>query len=693
MKKGMLAIAITAAMPLFAALELGTPFTDGAVLQRGRPVPVWGKADAGAQVTVVFGKDGGEGGVVTEADAEGKWRVELPAMEANAQGRTLTVTSGSDKVTVNDVLVGEVWICSGQSNMECPIWGPNPHFRDGKGAMMVAMTHLPQVRFVKNPRTSVRPGEPSPIKHGVWHKFEPESFKSSDYAYELTLSADAFYFARELHLALGVPVGVVDSSWGGTDIAQWLNNRAGRLFNGMVAPYAPMSVRGMLWYQGCADAGRKPEKYGENLATLANGWREAFAQPEMPIYVCRLAPWKQTWRDIWFAQEAFAAEDKNAHLVTLSDVGNEYDIHPNDKETVGQRLAAAALAYEYGFKGLDAASPKLESWKVEGGAFELAFNQPLYVYTPDFKPAQAFEVADAEGNWYKAKIEEFQSPSQQLPATIHVSSMHVKEPMALRYALSKPFVSSLYGANAMPVAAFELKRPEYQKTTCESCVIPVEAEAERINWWRRRRDEKLAEIRRSGGGYDVALVGDSITHFAESKPERGAEAYAAFTNEFKTLNLGYGGDRTQNVIWRLINNELSCYRAKVFVVMIGTNNNGWGQNEPDDTALGIKRIVHTILERQPQAKIVLVSIPPRAKPDGVLAHDPADAKNRVTNMLVKNQANGKNIFWLDIYKDFIGADGNISKEIMGDYLHPTAEGYKIMFGALAPVVREAMAKQ
>ena len=674
-------IAAIAVFPLFAALELGTPFSDGAVLQRGKPLPVWGKADAGARVTVEFGGNSAS----ATAGEDGAWRVDLPAMEASAEGRTLKVSSANESVAVKDVLVGEVWLCSGQSNMECPIWGENPHFRDGKGAMMTKMVNLPAVRFVKNPRTSVRPGEPSPIVRAAWHKFVPESFNPADYANNLTLSADAFYFARELHFALGVPVGVVDSSWGGTDIAQWLPGRAGRLFNGMVAPYAPMAVRGLLWYQGCADAGRKPEKYADNLRSLADGWRGAFGNPEMPIYVCRLAPWKQTWRDIWFAQEEFAAADKNAHLVTLSDVGNEYDIHPNDKETVGQRLAAAALAGEYGFKGLDAASPTLKDWKIDGTAFILSFDQELYVYTPDFRPTQAFEVAGADGKWFKAKIEEFIRPSQTLPATIRVSSAHVKEPMALRYALSKPFVSTLYGANAIPVAAFELKAEGYVKTTGDSALIPVPAEVERADWWTTRHEGKLKEIKRSGGAYDVVMIGDSITHFAEAKPERGGEAYAAFTNTYKVLNLGYGGDRTQNVIWRIINGELSCYRTKVFTLMIGTNNNDWGQSEPDETALGIKRIVDMIRERQPQAKIILMPIFPRGRtPD-----DPANRKNQETNMLIKPLADGENIIWLDFNDKFLGSDGKVPKALMGDFLHPTAEGYKIMFDALAPIIKEA----
>ena len=214
--------AIVAAVNAFAALELGAPFTDGAVLQQGTPLRVWGRADAGSTVTVEFGGKS----FSTTAGTDGSWRLTMPPMSASAEPRTLKASSAAyagaepeASVEVSDILIGEVWIVLGQSNMECPIWGENPRFRDGKGAMMVSMTHLPQVRFVKNERDAS--AEPKAVK-AKWLKFEPESFDYTKFEHRMPLSAIAFYFARELHAALGVPVGIVDSSWGGTGIDGWI---------------------------------------------------------------------------------------------------------------------------------------------------------------------------------------------------------------------------------------------------------------------------------------------------------------------------------------------------------------------------------------------------------------------------------------------------------------------------------------
>ena len=288
---------------LLAAITLGTPFSDGVVLQRGMEVPVWGKADAGKTVTVAFA----DAEVSTVAGADGKWTVKLPKMCASKESRTMTVTEGesgwfgstTDTVEVKDVLVGEVWFASGQSNMECPIIGGGTRYRDGNGTLVTSMLNLPYVRFAKNDHQwSV---QPKAVKSQGWRKYEPGSFKG------YTLSAVAFYYARELYLALDVPVGIVDSSWGGTNIDAWTPRSGYRdcdpsltavadwpvrqdyveprdnrgpidgpmqqptvLWNAMVASWAPMAMRGMIWYQGCQNSA-EPELYCAKMHALYNG--------------------------------------------------------------------------------------------------------------------------------------------------------------------------------------------------------------------------------------------------------------------------------------------------------------------------------------------------------------------------------------------------------------------------------------
>jgi len=206
-RAGAVAIAASVALAsaqLFAEIKMGAPFADGAVLQRGMKVPVWGRADkAGGTVKVEFAGQS-KTGVVGQ---DGAWKVELDPMEASKESRTMKVSvSGGESAAVNDVLVGEVWFASGQSNMECPIWGGGTRYRDMKGGLMTTMTHLPCVRYVKSPRKWSETPVEAPAK---WCKFTPENlqlFDRGDMGGRGTeLSAVAFYYARELYLALDVP--------------------------------------------------------------------------------------------------------------------------------------------------------------------------------------------------------------------------------------------------------------------------------------------------------------------------------------------------------------------------------------------------------------------------------------------------------------------------------------------------------
>ena len=393
MKKVILGGAVACALPLFAKIELGTPFSDGAVLQREKEVPVWGTADPGKDVTVEFA---GTKASVT-AGADGKWMVKLPKMCASKESRTMTVTesepgwfgSETDRVEVRDVLVGEVWFASGQSNMECPIWSDRTRYRDGKGGLMTTMTYLPYVRFAKNNKQwTVRPAK---AKSQGWKKFEPSSFTG------YTLSAVAFYYARELYLALDIPIGIVDASRGGTNIDAW-TPRCGYegcdrsiqatadypvkerwnektdcrgpinadlqqptvLFNGMVASWAPMAMRGVIWYQGCHNGG-EGHLYCAKLHALYNGWSRAFANPDLKFYVVQLAPFTHNWAGVCMAQAKFVSEQANAALSVTADVGNFHDVHPNDKEIVAKRLAVHALKRDYGFSIPEDDSPAVRS--------------------------------------------------------------------------------------------------------------------------------------------------------------------------------------------------------------------------------------------------------------------------------------------------------------------------------------------
>lgn len=423
---------------LLAALRLGAPFSDGMVIQRQMPVRVWGTSEPRSEIKVKLDGDSAS----TVASTEGKWMVELPPRGASKKGVSLKVeeyrvsvlpmSKMLDEVTVDDILVGEVWFASGQSNMECPIWGPNPRFRDEKGAMMVAMSNNPFIRFVVN-RKAID-GElqcslsPKAIK-SEWRKLTAEGLKTrTDDPREYTLSAVAFYFARELYLATDVPIGIVESAWGGTPIEAWTPgcttdaqeveaflkandnqvnyNTPMALFNGMVADYCPMQMRGVIWYQGCNNKGDSVNTYRNRMHRLYDGWAKMFKNPELKLYFAQLAPYSTNWMNICVAQTQFAEEEKNANLVVLADAGNFWDIHPSRKDIVGARLAMHALRREYGVDMPGDESPVMTNMEPAGDTMVLDFKnvKEWYIYANDWTLEPPFELCGDDGEWKPARL-------------------------------------------------------------------------------------------------------------------------------------------------------------------------------------------------------------------------------------------------------------------------------------------------
>ncbi len=512
----MMTAAMAAAFGVEAKVQLGVPFTDGVVLQRERAVSVWGTADAGEKVTVSFADQC----VATTAGADGRWCVKLAPLSASCESRTLTVTgfkkadsswlncwglfAGEKDVNVaqvKDVLVGEVWFCAGQSNTEMPLCKPDPHFSDGKGAMRARMTNKPLIRYChqSNYRTSVTP-KTTPAKPVEWKTFTPQNLLSWP-----SFSAMGVYFALELHGALGIPVGIVGTYWGGTRVEPWTPasgfqsiasckefatqpllsakefdaaKKAGKatprriqdqprvLWNEMVAPWTPFAMRGFIWYQGCSNA-REGYAYADKMQALYNGWSKEFKNPDLKLYFVQLAPWGyEGIATIQEAQAMFAAAEKNAGMAVINDCGNLSDIHPNDKETVGQRLALLALKRDYGFKDVIADSPTLTNWKIEGERFILSFKdvERWYLYNPDWSIETGFEIAGADGKFVPAKLVNLVPRDNKVTQSrglikgkeLIVSAPGVAEPKKLRYLFSRPWRGALYNEGNLPLGAFHI---------------------------------------------------------------------------------------------------------------------------------------------------------------------------------------------------------------------------------------------
>ena len=493
-----------------AGVRLASPFTDGAVLQRGMKVPVWGWADPGEKVEVAFAGHS----ATAVAGADGRWKCTLPPMEACKEGRTLSVAVRGGNpdmpaLTVKDVLVGEVWFVAGQSNCEFPICSDDPHLRDAHGGLTSHVTYKPLIRYVNNATKdySASPAETT-SRPVVWKKFVPENLSAP-----WSFSAIGVYFALELYSALEIPVGLIGAYWGATMIEPWIPHEGfagdpllakeyawkamdakdfaaaggmvGKLspaadghdiphqqptviWNRQVAPFAPYAMRGMIWYQGCSNS-KDSDRYCNMMHALYRGWSMAFGNPDFKLYFVQLANYGYAnWNDLWVQQAKFEREEPNSAMALANDVGNVSDIHPNDKLTVGQRLALHALKRDYGMD-INDNSPTLSDWKVEGGAFRLSFRDVAkwYFYRPDFSPKSGFEVAGADGVFHEAWLANLVTTTNATGKVtsrgvvsgldLVVSSPEVAQPVYLRYLADGCDFSPLHNEMDLPLGAFSVK--------------------------------------------------------------------------------------------------------------------------------------------------------------------------------------------------------------------------------------------
>jgi sialate O-acetylesterase len=494
-----LCVVALCAAPVAAEVKLPAIFGDHMVLQQNVPVTVWGWADPGEKVTVTVG---GQKKEVTAGD-NGKWRVKLEALKAGGGPVELTAQGKDNTVALKDVLVGEVWLCSGQSNME---WS----LKQSKNATEeVAAANYPKIRLFTVPKST--PDKPlEDLKRSdatKWDVCSPETAPE--------FSGVGYFFGRDLHQALDVPVGLIDSSWGGTPAESWAAwdamekvadlspilerakgagenysarlaswtqaaekakadgkpaprkpaepdkdpNRAASLYNGMIAPVVPIGIRGAIWYQGESNAGRA-EQYRKLLPAMIQSWHESWNQDgparEFPFLIVSLAnfqdpaaePGDSDWAELREAQTIAANMPNNgqALAIDLADADNPKDIHPKNKQDVGKRLALVALGKVYQ-KPVVYEGPTYDSIKVENGKVRIKFKSADGLKTKDGDAAKGFAIAgqDRKWHWAEGKID---------GDSVVLSSEKVSEPVAVRYAWAHNPPTNLYNAAGLPAVPF-----------------------------------------------------------------------------------------------------------------------------------------------------------------------------------------------------------------------------------------------
>lgn len=438
-----------------AQVQLAPVFTDNMVLKQNSPVAVWGTAQPNSVVRVQPGWTSET--FETKCNGEGAFRLHIPTAAAGGPHTISFVNNGHEKRLTN-VLLGEVWFCSGQSNMVMALKGRanEPILNSEK---IIAGAQNAHIRIFTVERALAL--EEKKEAGGTWQVSTPEVAANT--------SAVAWQFAAKLQEELNVPIGIIVSAWGGTPIQGWMSSESlarvpaislkptdtlvsstpGALFNGMVAPFAPFTLSGFLWYQGENDH-RQPEAYAQMMPLMVEGWREKFNGKQLPFYYVQIAPWlyeKDGSRDgARFREMQFALSRKipGSGIAVTTDVGSDKTIHPANKTAVADRLARLALAKTYG-KPVPYAGPEFESMRVIDGKAILKFTHAEGLHLKE--GPQNFVVAGKDRVFHVAH-------ARVKDGHVEVWADEVANPVAVRYAYENFSDGNLFNAHGLPASTF-----------------------------------------------------------------------------------------------------------------------------------------------------------------------------------------------------------------------------------------------
>lgn len=470
MKKIILALSVLCSICVtttMADVRLPKLFGNGMVLQRYRPITIWGWADPGEAVSITLNKQTKS----TTADNNGKWTLSLKAEKAG--GPYELHIKGNNAITLSDVLLGDVWLCSGQSNMVFTVR------RADNAAQEIARANFPQIRHITIPRNVA--GVPQDDING-----DPD-WKVTNPANVGDFTAVGYFFGRNLHKELGVPIGLINSSWGGSMVETWISKEAFEqtsefqepitafktvpldtlnnaqpndyptlLFNAMINPLIPFTLRGVIWYQGETN-NRRGYQYRQSFPLMINDWRKRWDQGDFPFYFVQLASYKgfggtvetgSSWAELRESQTMTLSLPHTGMAVT-TDIGVTNDIHPTNKQDVGRRLAAVALRESYG-REVVYSGPVYRRMKVRGSTVTLSFTQVNggLVSKDGSNQVVGFAIAGNDQQ-FKPAIATIAGDK------IIVSSDAVTKPVAVRYGwMDDAGTSNLYNKEGFPAGPF-----------------------------------------------------------------------------------------------------------------------------------------------------------------------------------------------------------------------------------------------
>ena len=502
------------------AVKLPEIISDGMVLQRGKPVTLWGSANPGERITIRFAGQSKE----AVADKSGSWSITLSRLSVSTTPRVMNV-SGENKIEVKNILVGEVWLASGQSNMEYSMGGlrggppggrpsgpppstqptgtnnapngllatstpnalpqqkaplplamPSPEIPE-RQKQELANANYTEIRLFKVTPQGM-PGE-SKFSAGMsgWSSCNSKSLKE--------FSAVAYYFAKKIYQEIKVPIGIIDSSIGGTAIEPWTpieeyqnsslfkteiaahsnivdGQTLGSDYDVMIKPLAPFTMRGFIWYQGETNCDRNDKRYTEKMRLLIEGWRRVWNDNSLGFYYVQLAPFihsqfslgkaagltTESLPEFWEMQ-AKALSIPNTGMVVATDLVDDVNnVHPPNKWDVGNRLALIALAKSYGRKGVVYSGPQYKAMKIVGKEVHISFDHlGGGLVSRDGKPLTDFTIAGSDGRFYAAD-------AKIASDKVVVSSSNVGEPVAVRFAWNETAQPNLANKVGLPAVPF-----------------------------------------------------------------------------------------------------------------------------------------------------------------------------------------------------------------------------------------------
>ncbi|MCC9604192.1 sialate O-acetylesterase [Stieleria sp. JC731] len=488
-----------------AEIRTSAVFGDSMVLQRNKPIHVWGWADAGASVEVKLA----DANATAKADSDGRFDVELPKMSAGGPFK-LAINAGDDSVTFEDVLIGEVWVCSGQSNMGWSVQQSNDSDLESLSA------NYPNIRLISVPQVGVQ--EPQDSFDGKWQACTPESVRQ--------FSGVGYFFGRQLHQTLGVPVGLIDNAWGGSSAEAWVKrdlleaddtydalmarweqteatynheaetkkykeklaawqkdkkgnrpnpprnpltgqHRPANLYNGVLHPIIGYTIEGVVWYQGESNAGRAYQ-YRELFPLMIQHWRDEWKQDDFSFYWVQLAdymaekeqPSSSAWAELREAQTMTMDKLANTGEAVIIELGEASDIHPKNKQDVGKRLARWALAKNYGYD-IPYRSPTFESMTIDGKKATLKFDHVG-------GGLDTFDVRDVIGFTIAGEDQKFVHANAKIVGkdTVEVSSDQIEQPVSVRYAWADNPICNVQSQEGLPVTPF--RTDDWKGVTADS---------------------------------------------------------------------------------------------------------------------------------------------------------------------------------------------------------------------------------